>query len=34
MSFEIFLPKNLAKNWRFLLKLLLGFEKIDYNIGF
>jgi hypothetical protein len=28
MIFLIFSPKNLAKNWRFLLKLLLVFAKI------
>jgi hypothetical protein len=27
MIFEIFSPKNLAKNWRFLLKILQIFEK-------
>jgi hypothetical protein len=33
MIFEIFLPKNLAKNWRFWRKTKLNFEKIDHNIG-
>jgi hypothetical protein len=28
MIFKIFSPKNLAKKWRFLLKLLLVFAKI------
>jgi hypothetical protein len=28
MIFKIFSPKNLANNWRFLLKLLLVFAKI------
>jgi hypothetical protein len=32
--FKIFSTKHLAKNWRFLLKLLLGFKKyIDHDIG-
>jgi hypothetical protein len=35
MIFKILSPKNLAKNWCFLLKLLIDFCKNFYhNIGF
>jgi hypothetical protein len=35
MILKIFSPKNLSKNWRFLLKTKLNFEKkIDHHIGF
>jgi hypothetical protein len=34
MILVIFSPKLLAKNWRFLLKLLLVLKKFDHGIGF
>jgi hypothetical protein len=33
MILKIFSPKYFAKNWLFLLKTKLNFEKVDHNIG-
>jgi hypothetical protein len=34
MIFKIFSPKNLAKNFSFLLEILLVYKKNGDNIGF
>jgi DNA-directed RNA polymerase len=34
MVLEMFSPTILAKKWRFLLQLLLFFQKLDHYIGF
>jgi hypothetical protein len=34
MILKIFSPKNLSKNWRFLLKTKLIMQTFDLNIGF